>query len=277
MAHSREARTAIEGLSRELGLEAIGLREPLPNRLLAVGHGRVGLYKPWVSNIDEGWTRWLLEQHEFRFSTLTNADIQRGELHERLDVIVLPDAGTEQLMNGHTAGRVPAQYVGGLGEDGVAALRAFVHGGGTLVALDSASDFAISALDVPVTNVTAQLSSDEFFCPGSLLAFQLDPTAPLAFGMPEQTAAFFAYGSAFEIDDIASNGAARVVGRYGSGDLLLSGWLEGGEHIAGHPAVVEVDVGAGRVVLVGFRAQHRGQAHATFRLLFNAILTAGAR
>jgi len=60
----------------------------------------------------------------------------------------------------------------------------------------------------------------------------------------------------------------RIVGRYGEDDLLLSGWLEGEELIAGRAAVVEAPVGPGRVVLLGFPVQHRGQSHATFRLLF---------
>jgi len=54
----------------------------------------------------------------------------------------------------------------------------------------------------------------------------------------------------------------------------LSGWLEGEEAIAGRSAVVQADVGMGRVVLLGFPVQHRAQSYATFRLLFNAILTA---
>ncbi len=56
--------------------------------------------------------------------------------------------------------------------------------------------------------------------------------------------------------------------------MLLSGWLEGEELIAGRAAIVEATVGPGRVVLFGFPVQHRGQSHATFRLLFNALFTA---
>ena len=126
---------------------------------------------------------------------------------------------------------------------------------------------------------------DQFFVPGSLLRLTLDPAEPLAFGLPSATAAFFAFGSAFEIaapaerataDSALVASSARIVARYGRQDTLLSGWLEGEAAIAGHGAVVDAHAGSGRALLFGFRVQHRAQALATFRLLFNAIHTASA-
>jgi hypothetical protein len=55
--------------------------------------------------------------------------------------------------------------------------------------------------------------------------------------------------------------------------VLVSGLLQGESVIAGRPAMVSASVGAGRVVLFGFRVQHRAQSMATYRLLFNAIFT----
>ena len=43
--------------------------------------------------------------------------------------------------------------------------------------------------------------------------------------------------------------------------------------IADKPAIVEVQYGKGKLILLGFRVQHRGQPHGTFALLFNAILS----
>jgi hypothetical protein len=178
---------------------------------------------------------------------------------------------------------VPEEYTGGLGEAGAMALKDFVEAGGTLVALDSAGALATNILDLPVRDVAQAAGASEFFCPGSIVGLELDTTNPLAFGMPASTAAFFAYSSAYEVTVPATSDghagtpavqpAIEIVGRYPSRDVLMSGWLEGERVIAGRAAVVAARVGLGRAVLIGFRAQHRAQAHATFRLLFNTIHT----
>jgi hypothetical protein len=274
--HSRQTRAVVDDLARTLGLRATAARGRAPSGVLTLSPVRTALYKPWVANIDEGWTRWLLEQYEFPFSTITDQDVRAGDLRRKFDVIVLPDATHERLVNGHRPGTVPAEYAGGLGREGVAALVAFVQVGGTLVCLDSSGQLAVKELGLPVRDLAAE-AGGAFFCPGSILRLSLDGSHPLAFGMPEATAAFFASSSAYAVGPPAAQPGApsiRPVARYASRDLLLSGWIEGESVIAGQPAVLEAALGTGRVVLIGFRAQHRAQSHATFRLLFNAILTA---
>ena len=119
--------------------------------------------------------------------------------------------------------------------------------------------------------------------PGSIVRLNLDPAQPLSFGMEPNTAAFFAFSSVFGAASATprtapyvepSAGAGmRTIAHYGERDVLLSGWLEGEDLIAGRAAIVEASVGTGRVVLFGFPVQHRGQSLATFRLLFNALFT----
>ncbi|MDP1572244.1 MAG: M14 family metallopeptidase [Vicinamibacterales bacterium] len=272
--HSNRAREVVTSIVNELGLRATGARGRAPSNLRPLGRPRVGLYKPWVASIDEGWTRWLLEQYGFPFSSLTDQDVRRGGLRASFDAIVLPDMDAERLRSGHAPLSMPPEYVGGLGDEGVAALQEFVRAGGTLIAIDSASQFAIETLSLPVRDTLRGRPADEFFCPGSILRLEVDVTDPLAYGMTPEAGAFFAFGSGFAVDE--GDTSVRVPGRYASEDVLMSGWLEGEAHIAGQGAVVEARVGQGRAVLLGFRAQHRAQSHGTFRLLFNAIHTAAA-
>jgi hypothetical protein len=234
----------------------------------------VGLYKPWLESIDEGWTRWLLEQYEFEFENISDADIRRGGLRERFSTIVMPDQGAERILSGHAAGTMPPEYVGGIGMEGADMLRQFVDAGGTLIALDSASELAISLLGAPLRDATRGLSANEFFCPGSIVRLELE-SDPLTYGLPRETAGFCSFSTAFEVAARSSAdpaaATARIIGRYAKSGVLMSGWLEGEKVIAGKGAMAEVTSGQGRAILFAFRPQHRGQSHATFRLFFNAI------
>jgi hypothetical protein len=52
---------------------------------------RVGMYQRYYGgNIDEGWTRWLLEQWDFPYASLMDAEIKAGKLASKYDVIILP-------------------------------------------------------------------------------------------------------------------------------------------------------------------------------------------
>jgi hypothetical protein len=281
--YSSAVEKIVARIAAELGLRADGMTGKPPADARSIGRARVALYKPWVENIDEGWTRWLLERYEFPFASITDADVRGGNLRLKYDAIILPSAPADHLIAGHPSGVVPPEYAGGLSETGVAALKAFVEAGGTLICLDQAGSLAIEAFALPIQDV-AHIEDSKFYCPGSLLRVELDPSQPLAFGMNPHAAGFFAFSSAFEPaapprptdrrgDDFAP-GSIQTIARYGNRDLLLSGWLEGEEVIAGRSAVVHAAVGMGHVVLLGFPVQHRAQSYATFRLLFNAIFTA---
>ena len=153
---------------------------------------------------------------------------------------------------------------------GVSHVYKFVERGGTLVTLDSTSELPIINFDLPIPDVTARHADTDFCVPGTLVALEVDPTHPVDYGIPPQTAAFIARSPIFEVPDTSrGHDAIIVVARSPRSDLLRSGWLLGEEVLADRAAVVEEKVGRGRVVLVGFRAKHRGQPHGTFKLLFN--------
>jgi len=278
-------RGAAEGLARERGLGIVAV-ESLPSAdTVVVKPPRIGIYQSWVPNIDEGWTRWILEQYEFPYRTLRDADLRKGALGEGLDVIVLPDAPAKSILEGNAAGTVPPEFTGGIGLGGVAALEQFTREGGTLVALDSAADLPIDLFGLGVRNVLKGVSNQEYFAPGGLLRVGYDTSQPLAWGMQKDGVVFVENGPAFEEarprDDegeeqpaLAPTGRAepKTAARFADKDVLYSGWLLGESKIAKKASLVEAPFGKGRVVLFGFRPQFRGQPHATFKGLFNALL-----
>ena len=250
----------------------------------AVTPSKIGLYKSWVSNMDEGWTRWLLEEYAFDADTLHDANIRSGDL-EQYSAIILPHQSPNGLLHGHRTGMMPEPYTGGLQLSGALALKEYVEQGGTLVALDAASDFVIEQFGLPVENIVDGVSSRQFFIPGSLVRIDVDTSHPIGWGMETEAAAYFVRSRAFETVrrsnrqeggrmDIAPGPdlPVEVIARYAEEDILMSGWALGEEnHIAGEAAIVRVGVGQGHVILFGFRPQFRGQPRGTYKLFFNAL------
>jgi len=247
---------------------------------------RIGMYQRYYGgNMDEGWTRWLLEDFEFPYDTLMDAAVTGGTLNDDYDVIVLPADSVarmtgDQPENGPSRGGSPEDYPpafrSGFGDEGVTALEAFVENGGTLVTFAQAGDLAIEKFDLPVRNAVAGLSSTEFWSPGSTLRVDIDRDHPLAYGMPAKgLAAFLGGNQVYEVVATPRNDRVERIVTFIDRDILESGWLLGEDVIAEKAAMVSVTHGEGRVVLIGFRAQHRAQTHGTFKLVFNALMGAG--
>ncbi len=220
--------------------------------------------------MDAGWTRWIFDEYGVSYQRLHDADVRAGALRERYDAIILPDQPAEEIIAGHEPGTMPARYVGGLGSEGVSSLREFVQAGGTLIALNRATALPVERFGLPVVSPVDGLNASAFYVPGSILRLHPDPEHPLAPGSAAPTAAWVEEGFAFEPADGARD-RVDIVARYGTDELLLSGWITGAEHLAGHGALAVVRLGEGRVVLFGFRPQYRGQTVATYPLLFNAL------
>jgi hypothetical protein len=286
----RKARSSKRQKPGENKLNLASLAEPL--RL-----PRLALYKSATGSMDEGWTRWVLEEFKFDYKSAFDADLRAGNLKERFDVIMLPDLSASQIIQGNRAGSYPEEFTGGIGETGAANLKAFVEAGGVLICFDSASEFAMTRFELPVKNALTGLGSDQFYAPGSIFRALIDTSSPIAYGMAQEADLYFtasrrggqeeATGDAgqrprtpqvralaFEVTDTVR---ARSVARYVEGNPLRSGWLLGPQFVAGKSALVDVSLGKGRVVLFGFRPQHRGQTWGTFKLIFNSILLGGSK
>jgi hypothetical protein len=275
----------ISALAKELSLKFMALETKPDVSALELGPIHIGLYRSWVANMDEGYTRWLFEQYEFPFENIYDADVKAGQLNGRFNVIVLPsepnarplsmdlreDRAIKNILYGYAQGTVPPQYTGGITEAGAENLRQFVERGGTLVCVGTSSLFAIDQFHLPVKDTLLGLETKEFYCPGSLVRIVNETDHPVAYGMEESCAGLFWNNNGFELEPGKGESQPRVITRYADKGLLMSGRLLGENHMAGKAAVVEVPYGKGKIILFGFRVNFRASTPVTFKLFFNAL------
>jgi hypothetical protein len=194
--------------------------------------------------------------------------MRQPNLHTKYDVIILPSQPLKEIVEGNPIGSYPLEMTGGITDVGVENLRRFVNEGGTLICFDRASELAIKRFNLPLRNALEGLNSSVFYCPGSILGVEVDTKHPIARGLPRDMNVYFINSSAFEVTDPQR---VHVIARYASDHLLRSGWLLGAEHLRGKVALAEVPLGRGRIILFGFRPQHRGQTWGTFPFIFNSL------
>lgn len=300
-------------LATEYGVAVQAVEAPPSVPMVEVTKPTIGLYQPWGSNMDEGWTRWVLERYGFDYTTLHPQDVRAGRegasrieiqsefrsewprhvaehaparvtpgpLADRFDVLVFTHQDAKSIVEGEDDPTLPPPYDTGLGEEGLDAVRQFLESGGTVVALGSATDLFLEHWPVPVKNVAADLDTDQFLIPGSIVRIETDPSHPIAWGMPAESHAYFIRSPFFALREGFASQTVSVPVRYPNTDLRASGWVRGAAHLAGRAAAVQVDFAPaparetgrpGRLVLLGVRAQHRAQTHATFKLFFNALV-----
>jgi hypothetical protein len=292
----------------ELGLNFVATDRAIPNAVPLL-QPRVGVYRSYVASMNEGWMRFVLENYEFPYTTVLDKDIRAGNLNSSYDVIIIPDETSNAIVRGNArlpAGQTvlslrgaggnpgsgfsdpePDEYAGGIGPEGVRKLREFIERGGILAAINSASDFAIEQLGVGAQNILHDVPDRDFYCPGSILRIEVDDTDPIAYGMPEESMAWFLRSPAFTqgylgfphsqtgpshtFTNLTDAPGAKAVMTYPGADPLMSGWLLGENLIESRAALMDAPLGKGHVILFGFDPLYRAQAFATFKVLFNAI------
>ncbi len=243
---------------------------------------RVALYKSANPAMDEGWTRWLLENFGFAYKNVSNADLQAGGLKQNFDVIIFPDQPPATITQGFKHGAMPDEYTGGLGDNGIASVKQFASTGGTVLCFNHSTAFCTGSLGASAANVlnsriaaaggdqprdsdTSSHGQNDFYSPGSLLNVKLDLSSPLTRGLPESIAIWSEQSPAFTTTQ-------QAVATYPSAGILASGWLLGANLIANKAAIVDAKVGEGHIVLYGMRPQYRAQSYQSFKLFFNALV-----
>jgi hypothetical protein len=299
--NSAGVKKALPALAEKFDLAVLDVDDVSSLTKAPVKFPRIGLFQSWRGNMDEGWTRYVFDDMGIPFKTLHNADIKgtkelKVDLRAGFDVIVFADENANTIKGtrpgavpgGGTGGAespmarmfrqgpVPPEYEGGIGQEGVDALKAFVEKGGILVALNGASEFAISEFGAPARNALSGIDRTKFFCPTSILRILVDNETPIGYGMPKEAAAMFVNSLALDTFSPSYDWDRKVVATYPEDEVLMSGWLLGEEYLARKAAVVDTKYKDGRIILIGIRCQNRAQAHGTYKFLLNALLYPGA-
>ncbi len=273
-----------------LGLNVVALESeptvPMHNADLP----RLAIYSTWGSTQDVGWVRYAFDHYAVGYDLIYKERVKQGDLRSAYDVIVIPSQArtAKGLVYDIEPKKQPLAYTktdqfkflgdygsspditGGMGLEGVVALQKFVEAGGTLITLGVASNFPP---EFGLTRrIEASRTSPQFYAPGPIVKAEIvRPTHPIFYGYTEKTLPVrWASGPLLTVQQPDRD---EVLMRFPGGDeSVLSGFMKGANEVRGRPAIMDVPVGAGKVLLFATNPCYRWQNLGEFRMLFNAIL-----
>ncbi|HEX4951469.1 MAG TPA: M14 metallopeptidase family protein [Blastocatellia bacterium] len=260
---------------------------------------RVGLWDRYGGSMPSGWTRWILEQYECPFTVVYPQTLDAGDLASKFDVLIfvtgaIPAQRVERPGGGPGGdtgeffGRMPnpqelpEEFRGWLGnvtaDKTIPQLKAFLEAGGSILTIGTSTNMGYHA-GLPMANALMEkvgdnerpLSRDKFYVPGSILRVSIDNTNPLAYGMPSQADVFFDNSPVFRLKPEASLKGVKPVAWFDSDKPLRSGWAWGQKYLQDGVAVIDANVGKGKLLMFGPEIAFRAQPHGTFKFLFNGI------
>ena len=276
---------------KDLGIDAYAVARKPAGPALPLKPIRVGLVDVYGGSMPSGWNRWMFEQFEVPFQVVYPQRLDAGDLNKDFDVLVFAD-GVAPATAGSPfrAGRgypqpkpeeIPAPYRAWLGtvtdDKTLPQIAAFAKAGGSVVAIGASTRLAV-ALGAPIEVATARtengvlkaLPTTALFIPGSLLSAKVDTRQPLAYGVPSDVDVFFDRSPTFTLKSDAA-GVSRVAW-FDSATPLRSGWAVGQEKLKGTTAILDIDLGKGKLFAMGPEVTQRAQSYGTFKFLFNGLL-----
>jgi hypothetical protein len=281
----------VKGEIEKLGLRAVGLSE-VPNvQKRPARMPRLAVYSTWGSTQDVGWVRYAFDHFELAYDLIYKERVRKGALRDSYDVIVIPNQrGTSKglVFDVESKGK-PLAYnktpefptmgmygesddiAGGMGLEGVVEFEKFVKAGGVLITLGTSSffpaDFGIAQ------TVEASRPSAQFYAPGPIVEAEIQqPSNPIFYGYTDRVVPVrYANGPLLRVP--TEDRAKWVLAQFpGTEKSVLSGLMKGVAETRNRPAIAEVPVGQGRVILFATNPCYRWQNLGEFNMLANAIL-----
>lgn len=264
---------------------------------------RVALVHTWVATPQNaGWWRLAFDRIGIPYTYLSEQDLATADLSQ-FDVIIMPYtwARPQQLVAGISDAGHPVpwkntpeyRHIGiidetddirkGMGYEGVSNLKSFVEDGGVFITEGRTGRFPI---DMGITRRISIKDTKNLQARGTILkAVVADSSSPITYGYDKVFPVYFNQAPVFDIhkkledwrmpdwlkDDIWEKEVPRAVVNFAEKELLMSGMLRGQGEIAGAPAVVDVPVGDGHVILFANRPFWRWETHGSHALVFNTI------
>ena len=286
-ASAAQLRTAAEGL----GLDIVPLDAQPAVPLHDAATPRLAVFSTWGGTQDVGWVRYAFDHFETPYELIYKERVKQGNLRAAFDVIVIPSQArtAKALVYDIAPKKQPLAYTktaeskflgdygsseditGGMGLEGALEFRRFVEAGGILITLGESSAFPA---EYGITRtVEAARPSTQFYAPGPIVnADVLRPAHPIFYGYTEKTMPVrWANGPLLTLPRL--DRAQQVLMQFPGGDNnVLSGLMKGAAEIRNRPAIADVPVGKGRVILFATNPCYRWQNFGEFRMLFNAIV-----
>jgi hypothetical protein len=287
----RKAKSILEKASASLSLRVISENKN-PSALTGkLSPLRVAIWDMYGGSISSGWLKWIMEQHNFRFSTVYPKEINAGDLKKKYDVIIFvsgaipPLPVTDQPAKRDTTklSDIPAEYRSRFGkisaDTSITAIRKFMESGGTVIAIGKSTSLAYH-LNLDVSNALVEMNKgiltplppEKFYIPGSVLRVRLDTTLSSCRGMGSTADIIFDSSPVFRIKPEGLNQMKiRPIAWFSSDQPLRSGWAWGQQYLKDGVAAFEAKVGSGKLYAFGPEITFRSQTYSTFRLIFNLL------
>lgn len=254
---------------------------------------RIALFDNYGGSMPSGWVRWMMEQYNFPFEVIYPQDIDKGDLHSRYDVVLFISGGIPGMSTGSGEGfrggrqpkpeEVAEEFRPWLGSvttaKSIPELKKFLEAGGQVVAVGSSTALAYH-LSLPVTNALVEingkgeiknLSGERYYIPGSILKVAFDTSVPANWGMAKEADVVFSNSPVFRLGPDATMKGVKPLAWFATEKPLVSGWAWGETYLKNGVVAFEAQIGKGKLYAFGPEITFRGQAHGTFKLLFNEL------
>jgi Zinc carboxypeptidase len=284
----------LEEIAAEKGLSFHAVADAPDAAAMSLRKPRIGLWDRYGGSMPSGWTRMLLEDFGFEFEVVYPPELDEGDLNDRFDVLIFED-GAIPSADGEDGGNffnprrapdpasIPAEYRTRLG--GVTAAQTvprileFIRKGGTAIAIGSSASLAVHA-GLPVSNHLVKdgepLGRTDYFTPGSIHDLKLERVSPLTHGLGDRLNVMISHSMLFDLDAGYEDRGVKRIGWFDSSSPLVSGWAWGQENMLDGTALIEADLGRGKLFVFTPKVTFRAQAHQAIRLVFNAIFYGSA-